>query len=79
MTHTPVLLKEVITVLDPKPGEFFIDGTVGGGGHTLEILKKIGPKGKLLGIDWDEEAIKISNFPPAGNLPKEDKFQVSRM
>ncbi|MEK7624498.1 MAG: 16S rRNA (cytosine(1402)-N(4))-methyltransferase RsmH [Patescibacteria group bacterium] len=70
MTHTPVLLKEVITVLDPKPGEFFIDGTVGGGGHTLEILKKIGPKGKLLGIDWDEEAIKNFKFSPCGESPE---------
>ena len=57
MTHIPVLLKEVIEILNPKPGEFFIDGTVGSGGHALEILKKIGPKGKLLGIDLDQKQL----------------------
>lgn len=54
MPHTPVLLKEVIKFLDPKPGEFVIDGTVNGGGHAAEIIKKVSPKGKLLGVDWDE-------------------------
>ncbi len=56
--HIPVLLKETIKALDPKPGEFFIDGTFGGGGHAAAILEKIGPKGKLLAIDWDGEALK---------------------
>ena len=58
MSHTPVFLKEVIETLDPKFGEFFIDGTVGGGGHAVEIFKKISPGGRLLGIDWDEDNIK---------------------
>jgi 16S rRNA (cytosine1402-N4)-methyltransferase len=57
MIHIPVLLKETIEILNPQPGEFFIDGTIGSGGHALEILKKIGPKGKLLGVDWDRNAI----------------------
>lgn len=57
MPHIPVLLKEAIEILDPKPGEFFIDGTIGDAGHSVEILEKIGPEGKLLGIDWDKEAI----------------------
>jgi len=56
--HIPVLLKEVIEFLDPKPGENFIDCTLGYGGHTAEILKKTGPDGKVLGIDFDEEALK---------------------
>ncbi len=55
--HIPVLLKEVITVLDPKPGEFFIDGTVGNGGHSVAILEKIGPEGILLGTDLDETTL----------------------
>lgn len=54
MSHVPVLLHESLEVLDPKPGEFFIDGTVGGGGHAREILKRIGPNGKLLAIDWNK-------------------------
>src|SRR3989344_531891 len=57
MKHIPVLLKEVIELLDPRPGEFFIDGTLGSGRHAAEILKKISPEGIFLGIDWDEEAI----------------------
>lgn len=44
-------------LLDPKPGEFFIDGTFGGGGHSRAILNKIGSRGKLLILDWDETAI----------------------
>ena len=54
--HKPVLLNEVINFLDPQPGEFIIDGTFGSGGHAQEILKKIGPDGKLLGVDWDEQS-----------------------
>ncbi len=57
MPHKPVLLKEVIEILNPQPGEFFIDGTLGGGGHAAAILEKISPKGMLLGIDWDKTAI----------------------
>jgi len=57
MIHRPVLLNEVIEVLAPKAGEFFIDGTIDGGGHALAILEKLGPTGKLLGLDWDEKLI----------------------
>jgi 16S rRNA (cytosine1402-N4)-methyltransferase len=57
MPHIPVLQKEILEYLDPKPNENFIDATIGGGGHALEILKKIGPAGKLLGIDADTAAI----------------------
>jgi len=53
--HTPVLLQKVLEFLDPRPGKTFIDATVGGGGHTLEILKR---DAKVLGIDRDPEAIK---------------------
>src|SRR3989344_1123797 len=55
--HKPVLLKEIIEYLDPKPGDCFIDATLNGGGHSEEILKKIGPDGKVLGIEIDPELI----------------------
>ena len=55
--HIPLLLKETIEFLNPQPGKFIIDATIGGGGHAAEILKKIGDSGMLLGIDWDKEAI----------------------
>lgn len=54
MSHTPVLLQEVLDMLDPRPGDFVIDGTVDGGGHASAILERIGPSGKFLGLDLDE-------------------------
>lgn len=51
------MLKEVLEYLDPKPGENYIDCTLGGGGYTLEIAKRVGEKGKILAIDLDEKAI----------------------
>jgi len=55
--HVPVLLNEVITFLDPKPGDFIIDGTVDGGGHAAAIVDAVGADGKLLGLDWDERLL----------------------
>lgn len=57
MQHTPVLQKEVITFLAPKPNQNIIDATLGLGGHAKLILKKIAPNGRLLGIEWDENAL----------------------
>ena len=56
--HIPVLLNEVLRVLEPKENEIFIDGTLGGGGHAEKILERLGAGGKLIGIDADESAIK---------------------
>ena len=56
--HIPVLQKEVIKYLVPKPNENFIDCTIGEGGHTLAILEKNAPKGKVLGIELDPELYK---------------------
>lgn len=64
MIHIPVLQKEVIEYLNPKPNENFIDGTIGEGGHTFAMLERNKPKGKVLGIEIDEELfkkIKIKN------------------
>lgn len=61
MGHIPVLSKEVIDLLNPQPGEFFLDATVGGGGHARLILERIGPQGKLLGMDRDPDAIERTN------------------
>ena len=55
--HIPVMMKEVMEYLDPAPGEFMIDGTLGGGGHAREIVRRISPKGIFLGVDRDERAI----------------------
>ncbi len=55
MPHIPVLLNEVMEILKPQKGEFFIDGTFGAGGHSEKILEAIGENGKILAIDWDEK------------------------
>lgn len=55
--HTPVLLHEVLQVLDPRPGDFIVDGTVDGGGHAAALIDAIGPQGKFLGLDLDVEMI----------------------
>lgn len=58
--HIPVLLNEVIENLNLKSGYNVIDATLGGGGHSEVILEKIRPSGKLIGIDLDENAIKLA-------------------
>lgn len=55
--HIPVLLKESIEQLNPKAGDTIVDGTINGGGHSEEILKIIGNKGMLVGIDQDDEVL----------------------
>ena len=56
--HIPVLQKEVLQYLNPKPNENFIDCTIGEGGHTLAILERTSPEGKVLGIDFNPEILK---------------------
>ena len=57
MKHTPVLQQEVLDLLAPKPNQNFIDCTLGLAGHAKLIHKKIAPKGHLLGIEWDKNAL----------------------
>ena len=56
--HKPVLLEETIEGLKIKEDGIYVDGTLGGAGHSKEILKKLSSKGILIGIDRDEEALK---------------------
>ncbi len=58
MTHTPVLLNEVLKYLDPKSGKFIIDGTVDGGGHTEAILDMMMPEGRYLAVDLDGDLLR---------------------
>ncbi len=55
--HIPVLVEEVMSLLQCGPQKTYVDATLGGGGHALEILKRTEPDGILIGIDWDEDAI----------------------
>lgn len=59
--HKSVLLNETIELLNIKEGGIYLDGTIGGAGHSKEILKRIGKNGLLIGIDQDEEALKKAN------------------
>ena len=54
--HNPVLLHETVDGLNIKPDGIYVDVTFGGGGHSKEILRRLGPDGKLFGFDQDEDA-----------------------
>lgn len=56
--HISVLLEETIEGLDIKPDGIYVDGTLGGGGHAFEVCKRLSEKGRFIGIDQDEAAIK---------------------
>jgi len=60
------MINEAIGSLNLKSGQIVLDATVGGGGHAEEILKKIGPQGRLIGLDADREAIDIAANKLAG-------------
>jgi 16S rRNA (cytosine1402-N4)-methyltransferase len=53
----PVLAEEVIECLRPTPGQIFVDGTLGGGGHTRRLADAVGPRGRVIAIDRDPEAV----------------------
>jgi len=55
--HKPVLLDECIEALNINPNGIYVDGTLGGGGHSFHILEKLSKNGKLIGIDRDKEAL----------------------
>lgn len=58
--HTSVLLQETIEGLNIKPDGIYVDGTLGGGGHSFEVCKRLGAKGSIIGIDQDAAAIKAA-------------------
>jgi len=64
--HIPVMVREVLFYLDPKPGEVIADCTCGAGGHAEEIARAIQPGGSLIGIDRDAEALAIAEEKLAG-------------
>jgi 16S rRNA (cytosine1402-N4)-methyltransferase len=57
LAHPPVLLREAVDLLAPKPGGVYVDGTLGGAGHAAEVLNRSAPDGVLIGLDRDAEAI----------------------
>lgn len=75
--HKPVLLKEVIEYLNPKPGDMFIDATLNGGGHSMAIAERIAPSGKVLGIEWDNELLKQFKLKVQGSKFKDNFILVN--
>lgn len=59
-SHIPVMIEQVLYFLDPQEGGTYVDCTVGTGGHSLAVMEKAAGKIRLIGIDWDEEALKIA-------------------
>ena len=58
--HYSVLLNETIENLNIRPDGIYVDGTLGGGGHSYQILKRLGENGRLIGIDQDADAIQAA-------------------
>jgi len=57
LVHTTVLLREAVDLVGPRPGGVYVDGTLGGGGHAEEMLRRSAPDGLLVGLDQDKEAL----------------------
>lgn len=77
MAHTPVLLNKVLELLSPAPGQFLIDGTMDGGGHTSEIIKRITPQGTFLGVDLDKEMVSAAKKKFLGDMGVDINFEES--
>ena len=58
--HKSILLNECMEGLSIKEDGIYVDGTLGGGGHSFHILERLGERGRLIGIDQDEDAIKAA-------------------
>ncbi len=74
-SHIPVLLNEVIDGLAIKPDGIYVDGTLGGAGHSSEIVKRLSKEGRLIGIDRDDEAIAAATERLS---PYEDRVTIVR-
>src|SRR5262245_27773229 len=67
-THVSVMPQEVLQHLDPKAGETIVDCTLGGGGHGRRIAERLGPSGRLIGLDQDPAMLELA-APRLEGLP----------
>ncbi len=68
--HVPVLVRQVLELLGPRPGETLLDATLGSAGHSLAVAELVGPEGCIVGIDRDEAAIKRATAALADAGPR---------
>lgn len=61
--HVSVLLNETVDGLNVKPDGVYVDATLGGGGHAYEVCRRLGSKGRFIGIDQDADALKRGRTP----------------
>ena len=64
--HIPVLLDAVLDVIRPQPGQTIVDCTLGLGGHAAELLRRVAPGGKLIGLDFDPANVELARAKLAG-------------
>lgn len=76
--HRPVLLQETVAGLNIQPSGVYVDVTFGGGGHSKEILKHLGPEGKLIAFDQDKDALKNAIDDPRFMLINENFRYLKR-
>src|SRR5262245_62759428 len=80
--HVPVMLREVLQFLHLAPGLTVVDGTVGAGGHSREICRRISPGGTLIGLDRDARMLDIAALQLSGlptHLLKASYADISRV
>lgn len=80
-THRPIMVREIMQLLAPKPGEFAVDCTLGYGGHARELLAAVQPGGRLLAVDADpielpktEARLRAMGFPPESLIVRRSNF-----
>jgi len=83
-SHRPVMLEEVLTALNLKSGGIYVDCTLGGAGHSVEIMRRIGPDGILVGLDQDPQALaaaaeRLAPFGRRVRLLRENFVQLPRV
>jgi len=82
--HQPVMLEEVLASLKPKPGGIYVDCTVGGGGHSREVLRLTAPGGCLIGLDRDPYALEharqyLADYRQRATLVKENFIRLPQV
>ena len=74
--HRPVLLEEAISALSIRADGVYLDGTFGRGGHSAEILKALGPQGRLIAIDRDPEAVAQGRLWQQAGAGRDGRFVI---